>query len=110
MTFLNFEKVMAWDFLFVLALAVTVLLLLLVPVMLWRCWNLAPVPLQRWWAIGVGGAALAWAAAHWRAELWKKRYHELEAKLQAVPRQSQSRRLLLPKTKCIRPFRNVWLK
>src|SRR5438128_2038564 len=56
-----------------MALGLTVLLLLLVPVMVWKCWNLWPVPVQRWWSIGFGGASLAWAMAHWRAELWKKR-------------------------------------
>ena len=65
---------------FTVGVLMTVWLLLLVPVMVWYCWNLWPVPIQRWWAIGFGGASLAWAAAHWRAELWKKRYHELEAK------------------------------
>src|SRR5438094_8309048 len=78
-----------------LQILITVALLLLVLVMVWYCWNLWPVPIQRWWSIGFGGASLAWAMAHWRADLWKKRYHELEGKLQSLPRQSQSRRLLL---------------
>src|SRR5438552_10185107 len=82
----------------VLALLVTVLLLPLVVVMVWRCWNLPPVPAIRWWAIGFAGASLAWLAAHWRAELLKKRYDELEAKFRSIPRQSQSRRLRLPST------------
>src|SRR5207248_1252743 len=62
----------------IIAGLVTVALLTFVPVMVWRCWNLQPVPLQRLWAVGFGAMSWAWIAAHWRAELWKKRYLELD--------------------------------
>ena len=81
-----------------LQVLMTVALLLLVLVMVRSCWNLPPVPVIRWWSVGFAGASLAWMAAHWRAELWKKRYHELEAKLQSQPKQSQSGRRRLPRS------------
>ena|SRR6266571_7445827 len=81
----------------IIAALLTVALLLFVPVMLWKCWNLPPVPIMRWWAIGFGGASLAWAVAHWKAEFWKKKCEELEAKFQSLPKQSQSHQLRLRK-------------
>src|SRR5439155_12954003 len=93
----------------VLAWAVTVALLLLVPVMVWRCWNLPPVPLQRIWALGFGAASWACLAAHWRAELWRKRYLELEGRIQQSVSTTQLLRLRLPKTRLVcaddQPFR-----
>jgi hypothetical protein len=82
----------------ILAGLLTVALSLFVLVMVWRCWNLPPIPATRLWAIGFGGASLAWAAANLRAELWKKRYLELEKSIHTQKSISLSRRLLLPKT------------
>jgi hypothetical protein len=56
----------------ILAGLLTVALLLLVAVMVWRCWNLSPVPVTRLWSVGFGAMNCAWLAAHLRAELWKK--------------------------------------
>ena len=81
----------------ILAGLLTVGLLLLVVVTVWKCWNLPPVPLQRWWSVGFGAVILAWLAAHLRAELWKKRYRELEESIHTRKSVSLSRRLLLPK-------------
>jgi hypothetical protein len=82
----------------ILAGLLTVALLLLVAVMVWRCWNLSPVPVTRLWSVGFGAMNCAWLAAHLRAELWKKRYLELEESIHTQKSISLSRRLLLPKT------------
>src|SRR5437667_6024680 len=79
-----------------LAVTVTVLLSLLAPVMVWKCWNLPPVPVTRWWAIGFGGMTVATIAEMWRAELWRNRFDKLERQLQPIRSQSQSRRLFSP--------------
>jgi hypothetical protein len=68
----------------ILAGLLTVGLSLFALVMVWRCWNLPPVPAIRWWSVGFGGASLAMIAEMWRAELWKNRCHELERKLQLI--------------------------
>src|SRR5437016_13835594 len=83
----------------ILALTVTALLLPLVLVMVWRCWNLLPVPEARWWAVGFGGMSLAMLAQMWRAELWKNRFDKLERQFQPALPRFQPKRLSLPKTK-----------
>ena len=72
-----------------LALTVTALLLLLVSVMVWRCWNLPSVPAIRLWAIGFAGMSVNYLDQFWRAEAWKKETEKLEIKLQGrrLPRQ-----------------------
>src|SRR5438876_2473636 len=83
----------------ILALTVTALLLPLVLVMVWRCWNLLPVPEARWWALGFGGMSLAMLAQMWRAELWKNRFDKLERQFKPALPRFQPKRLSLPKTK-----------
>src|SRR5438552_17885394 len=83
----------------ILALTVTALLLPLVLVMVWRCWNLLPVPEARWWALGFGGMSLAMLAQMWRAELWKNRFDKIERQFQTALPRFQPKRVSLPKTK-----------
>ena len=82
----------------ILAGLLTVALLLYVMVMVWRCWNLPPVPVIRWWALGGSAMTVAVIAQVWRAELWRKRYYRLEEQfLRLSPPQVRSRKTLFPK-------------
>src|SRR6266542_4247069 len=76
-----------------LAVVITALLLPLVPVMVWRCWNLPPVPATRLWALAFGGMSAGMLYQFWRAEAWKKETEKLELKLQGqrlLPRRQAS--------------------
>src|SRR5437879_5314092 len=65
-----------------LAIVITALLLPLVAVMVWRCWNLPPVPVIRLWALAFGGMSAGMLYQFWRAEAWKAVSEKLELKLQ----------------------------
>ena len=80
----------------VLAWAMTVVLLLFVSVMVWRCWKLPPVPAIRLWALGVAGMTVNCLYQFWRAEIWKKEAEKLELKLQG--QRLLPRRQVSPKT------------
>jgi hypothetical protein len=60
-------------------LLLTVTLLPLGFVMLWKCWDLPPVPLRRKWAVGWFGMALAMLLQAWRAEILESRCQRLAA-------------------------------
>src|SRR5947208_1159123 len=61
--------------------------------MVWRCWNLPPVPAIRLWALAFGGMSAGMLYQFWRAEAWKKETEKLELKLQGqrlLPRRQAS--------------------
>jgi hypothetical protein len=66
----------------ILAGLLTVALLLFVLVMVWRCWNLPPVPATRLWALAFGGMSAGMLYQFWRAEAWKSETEKLELNLQ----------------------------
>jgi len=78
------------------AIILTVLFLPLVLVMVWRCWNLPPVPTTRLWALGFAGMTVNCLYQFWRAEIWKKEAEKLELKLQG--QRLLPRRQVSPKT------------
>ncbi len=82
-SFTDWHLVAAWS--------MTVALLLFVLVMVWRCWNLPPVPAIRFWALGFAGMSANFLDQFWRAEAWEKEYEKLELKFQG--------RRLLPRPK-----------
>ncbi len=94
MTSYSFTILSSLDWYLALSWSLTVALLLFVPVMVLRCWNSPPVPVIRLWTLAFGTVSWAWIAAHWRAELWKKRCLELEGRIQQPKSISQSRRPL----------------
>src|SRR5262249_26087256 len=65
-------------------------------VMLWKCWNLPPVPVTRLWALAFGGMSVGMLYQFWRAEAWKKETEKLELDLQG--QRLLPRRQVLPKT------------
>src|SRR5215467_12293765 len=83
----------------------TVALLLLLPVMVWKCWNLAPVPLQRLWALGFGGMAAGMLYQFWRADAWRKESEKLELKLQEL--KHRRRQPTLPRTRSFSQSRSL---
>lgn len=82
----------------------TVALLPLVLVMVWRCWNLAPAPAIRWWALSFAGMSAAVLAQAWRAEVWRYRCYKLEQLQKRPPSQSRPRQLSVPKSKLSSQF------
>jgi hypothetical protein len=73
-----------------------VILLPLAAVMVWKCWNLPPVPLRRKWAIGWSGMMLAMLLQALRAEVWSGRAQRLEALLKRPEQTIQSLRVFGP--------------
>jgi hypothetical protein len=65
----------------ILAVLITVTLLPLVVVMVWRCWNLPPVPAIRLWALGFAGMSANYLDQLWRAEAWENEAERLQIKL-----------------------------
>lgn len=80
----------------ILAGLLTVALLSLVLVMVWRCWKLPPVPAIRLWALGFAGMTVNCLYQSWRAEIWKKEAEKLALKLQV--QRLLPRRQVSPKT------------
>lgn len=88
----------------IFTLSLTVALLLFVLVVVWRCWNAPPVPIRRLWALGFGYMSAAMLTQMWRAELWKKRYFDLEQSIHAPKSQSRSRTSVWPQSKSTSRF------
>src|SRR5439155_11252657 len=63
------------------AVITTVVLSLVALVMVWRCWNLPPVPVIRLWAVGWAAMAANVLDQFWRAEAWKKECERLQLQL-----------------------------
>jgi hypothetical protein len=71
----------------ILADLLTVALLLLVLVMVWRCWNLPPAPAIRFWALGFAGMSANYLDQLWRAEAWKRECEKLELQIENLRHQ-----------------------
>jgi hypothetical protein len=65
----------------ILAGLLTVALLMFALALVWRCWNLRPVPAMRLWAVAWGGMSAWMLYFFWRAEAWKHEAEKLELKL-----------------------------